>query len=129
MLKKILGLLLVVVFSLSSCSHDEGYGGSATIKGKVYGLDFNSSGTLVGQGYIGGFKVYISKHGNTNYFDRVDTAYDGSFTFKYLYKGTYDVWVFGDCDSCQWDQIYVLKTITVGSKNAVVETEDFIVSF
>ena len=103
MFKKCIVLAFLIILGLSSCSHEEGY--------------------------IGGMKVYISKHGNPNYFDSMDSAYDGSFKFDYLYTGTYDIWVFGDCDYCSWDQIYVLKTIEVNSKKATVETEDFVVSF
>lgn len=129
MKKKILVLLLFVSFAITSCSHDEGYGGLASISGKVYGKDFNSNGFLVSQDYIGGVKVYISKHGETNYFDSVDSAYDGSFKFNYLHKGTYDIWVFGDCDYCTWDQVFELKTIEITDKRQEVVTEDFVISF
>jgi hypothetical protein len=127
-MKKI-GILLVIALLTLSCSHDEGYGGLATIRGKVFGKDYNSSGNVVGQGYVGGFKVYISKHGEPNYFDSKDSAPDGSFKFDYLYEGKYDIWVYGDCDYCAWDQVYVLKTIEITSKKQTVETEDFVVSF
>lgn len=127
MTKKIV-LLVFITMGLLSCSHDEGYGGLASISGKIYGKDYNSNGILVSQGYLGGVKVYISKHGETNYFDSADSAYDGSFKFNHLFKGTYDLWAFGDCDSCTWDQVYVLKTIEIGKKDDAV-TEDFLLSF
>lgn len=129
MIKKFLLVFVFISCVLTSCSHDEGYGGLASISGKVYGRDFNSNGSLVSQDYLGGVKVYISKHGETNYFDSMDSAYDGSFRFSYLHKGTYDLWVFGDCDSCAWDQVYVLKTIEITDKRQEVVTEDFVVSF
>lgn len=128
MTKKIV-LLVFIAMGLLSCSHDEGQGGLASISGKIYGMDYNSNGILVSQGYLGGVKVYISKHGDTNYFDSTDSAYDGSFKFNYLYKGTYDLWAFGDCDSCSFDQIYVLKTIEITDKKQEAITEDFILSF
>lgn len=129
MKKKILVLLVFVSFAITSCSHDEGYGGLASISGKVFGKDYNSNGFLVNQNYIGGVKVYISKHGETNYFDSMDSAYDGSFKFSYLHEGTYDVWVFGDCDYCSWDQVFVLKTIEITDKRQEVVTEDFVITF
>lgn len=128
MTKKIV-LLVFIVMGFLSCSHDEGYGGLASISGKIYGKDYNSNGILVSQGYLGGVKVYISKHGETNYFDSTDSAYDGSFKFNYLYAGTYDLWAFGDCDSCTWDQVYVLKTIEITDKKQEAVTEDFLLSF
>ncbi|HPW97941.1 MAG TPA: hypothetical protein PK218_05220 [Flavobacterium sp.] len=119
--------LLIVV--MTSCSKEEGYGGLATIQGKVYGKDFNSHGALVSEGYVGDMKVYISKHDNPNYFDKVDTSYDGSYKFEYLQKGTYDVWVFGDCDSCAWAQVFAIETVEITSKRETVEVDDLVITF
>jgi len=69
-----------------SCKHEEGKGGLATIKGKVYAKDYNSNGVLVDEGYLGSVKVYISKHGDPNYFDDYDTSYDGSYQFNFYMK-------------------------------------------
>jgi hypothetical protein len=113
----------------SACKHSEGYGGLATIKGKVFGKDFNSNGNLVSQDYIGDVDVYISKHGETAYFDNVNSSYEGSFEFNFLYPGKYDIWVFGDCDSCSWSQTYVFKTVEIADKRAIVSVEDFIITF
>ncbi len=128
MLKHITLVLISSLILLTSCSHDEGYGGLATIKGKIYAKDYNSNGVLVAESYIGAVKIYISKHGETAYFDDINSSYDGSFEFKFLYKGKYDIWVFGDCDSCAWDQIYQLKTIEITDKRQVVILEDIIIS-
>ena len=126
-MKKIIILLFAISFL--SCSKEEGYGGLATIKGKVYGKDFNSSGYLVGEGYLGDISVYISASGSTDYFDKVDSAYDGSINFNYLHKGTYDIWVFGDCDTCTWEQTFVKKTIRISSTKQTVTSEDLVVTF
>jgi hypothetical protein len=126
-MKKFIVLLVLTLFF--SCSKEEGYGGLATITGKVYGKNFNSSGFLVAQGYRGDVTVYISKSGETAYFDKVDTAYDGSFTFKFLHTGTYDIWAYGDCDTCAWDQTFVKKTITISSDKEIVTVEDIVITF
>jgi hypothetical protein len=109
-------LLTLVLFTLLSCSKEEGYGGLSSINGRVFGKNYNSNGVLVNQDYIGDIKVYISKHGDPNYFDSKDSAYDGSFKFDFLQPGSYDVWVFGDCDSCAWAQVYKLITVDVAKK-------------
>ncbi|KGO90023.1 hypothetical protein [Flavobacterium suncheonense] len=126
-MKKLL-VLLIALMALTSCSKEEGYGGLASISGKVYAKDYNSSGTLVSEGYLAGMKVYISSHDGNSFYDDVDTYPDGSFKFDFLHKGTYDVWVIGDCDYCPWDQVYVLKTIEVTSKKEDVVVEDFVIS-
>lgn len=130
MKKQFLIICTLVLVLLTSCSKDEGYGGLATIKGKVYGKNFNSNGALVAEGYVSDFKVYISKHDDPNYFDKVDSSYDGSFQFKFLHTGTYDVWVYGDCDSCSgWDQVYTLETVEITSKKQTVEVDDLVITF
>lgn len=121
-------IYFIIIIFLSSCSKEEGYGGLAAIEGKVYAKDFNSGGTLVDEDYLGDVSVYISKSGETNYFDKVDSAYDGSFMFKFLQKGTYDIWVFGDCDNCTWDQTYEKKTVTISSSKETVTVEDFVIT-
>jgi hypothetical protein len=128
MKNKISFLILIILVIFTSCKHDEGYGGLATIKGKIYAKDYNSNGGLVAESYIGGVKIYISKHGETAYFDDINSSYDGSFEFKFLYRGKYDIWVFGDCDSCAWDQNYQLRTIEITDKRQIVILEDIIIS-
>jgi len=120
-------VLLVLTVLFMSCSKDEGYGGLASISGKVFAKDFNSNGVLVSEGYLGDVKVYISSHGGNSFYDDVDTYYDGSFKFDFLYEGTYDVWVIGECDYCPWNQIYDLKTVKITSKKADVVVEDFVI--
>jgi hypothetical protein len=124
---------ILLLFALSlvflSCSKDEGYGGLATVQGKIFAKNYNSSGYLVSEGYLGEVRVYISKHGDATSFDDKRTSYDGSFKFEYLQEGTYDVWAFGDCDSCTWSQNYVVKTVEVSSRKANVSMEDIIITF
>ncbi len=118
----------LLIFLFSGCKHSEGYGGLATIKGKVYGKDYNSNGDLVSENYIGDLNVYISKHGETTYFDDLNTSYDGSFEFNFLHPGKYDIWVFGDCDSCNWDQVYELITVEIPEKRSVITVEDIVIT-
>ena len=129
MSKKILMSFVLLIFLFSGCKHSEGYGGLATIKGKVFGKDYNSNGDLISQDYIGDVDVYISKHGETAYFDNINSSYDGSFEFSFLHPGKYDIWVFGDCDSCNWSQTYELKSIEINDKRATVTLEDIVITF
>lgn len=121
-------LLLVLAVSFIACSKDEGYGGLASISGKVYAKDYNSNGVLVGENYLGGIKVYISSQNSTSFYDDIDTTYDGSFKFDFLQEGTYDIWVFGDCDSCTWDQNYEKITVKVDSRKADVVVDDIVIT-
>jgi hypothetical protein len=128
---KILKLILIGILAIGalSCSKMEGYGGKATIRGKVYGKDFTTNGNLVSEGYLGDVRVFIAKHGTTNYFDDVRTAYDGSFQFEFLQKGKYDLWSFGDCNNCTWDQVYDLITVEITEKNEIVVAPNIELTF
>lgn len=129
MIRKIFGLLFLT-FLLFSCTPEEGEGGLASIEGKIYGKDFNSRGILTSEGYLAGVKVYISKHDEKAYFENIDSAYDGTFKFKFLHEGTYDLWILGDCDFCSgWQQTMVLKTVNITSKRQKVVTDDFVITF
>lgn len=130
-MKKKYWLLLVATSTLAffSCSKEEGYGGLAKINGKVYGYDVTSSGSIRAEGYVGEAKVYISKHGDPYYFDDVNTSYDGSFQFRFLNEGSYDLWVYSDCDTCTWKQKYEIKAVTVSSKKQTVLLPDFEIIF
>lgn len=121
-------LLLVFAFVFFSCEKEEGFGGLASISGKVYAKDYNSSGKLVEEGYLGDVTVYIGKKDDPHYLDRLNSSYDGSFKFKFLHPGNYDVWVFGDCDTCTWDQMHVKKSITIRGKKENAVLEDLVIS-
>lgn len=124
-----LTMFSLIVVSFLSCNKMEGYGGKASITGKVYGRDYSSNGNLVSEGYLGEARVYIAKHGSTQYFDDMRTSFDGSFQFEYLQTGKYDLWVFGDCDYCDWDQTYTLITVEITSKNEVLVAPDIEITF
>jgi len=126
---RILFYFILTLSVLSSCARVEGYGGKATIQGKVYGLDYNTNGNLVSEGYLGDTRVFIAKHGSINYFDDIRTAYDGSFVFDYLQVGKYDLWSFGDCDSCPWSQTFTKITVEITGKNEVLVSPDIEITF
>ncbi|CAM3598248.1 hypothetical protein FLSA109164_06220 [Flavobacterium saliperosum] len=120
-------LLLLLAVSFIACTKDEGYGGLASISGKVYALNYNQNQVLLSEGYLGDVRVYISSRGSNDFYDDVRTTYDGSFKFDFLQEGSYDVWVYGDCDYCPWDQLVEKKEVEVTSRKAQVVLEDFVI--
>ena len=85
---------LITVFSFS-CKKDEGKGGRASIKGRVYAKDYNQSfSQLLNEYYAPEEDVYIIYGENENYDDRVRTGPDGTFEFKHLRKGSYTIYVY-----------------------------------
>ena len=54
-------------------------------------------------------------------------SYDGSFEFRYLQKGNYQVFVYEDCQTCASGDTVVINTINVSEKNQVVDLGEIIV--
>ena len=78
------------------------------------------SGRLMAQHFAGSFEigspfpsqeneVYITYEDEEVYFDRMDTGVDGKFEFKNLIKGTYTLYAFSECETCEneWDTVSV----------------------
>ena len=116
---------LFICFLFVSCTKEAGPGGLATIKGKVYGRDITSGGNLKAEGYMANWRVFISVANNPSYFDDIRTSYDGSYEFKFLRKGSYDIWAFSDCDTCAIKtQAVIKKGIEISDKKGEVTVPD-----
>lgn len=90
-----------VLFLLQSCTKVEGPGGSSTISGKIHVQVYDVAGNLINDYDAQDEDVYlIYGDEGTFYDDDVKTSYDGSFEFRYLQKGNYQVFVYQDCNTC-----------------------------
>lgn len=90
-------ILFVVMFLLmvSSCQKPAGEGGKATIYGKIWAQEWNSSYTVMNGEHAGMDEdVYIVYGDDVNYGDKQTTNYNGEFEFKYLRKGKYKIYLY-----------------------------------
>lgn len=115
----------LILLLLTGCKKEEGFGGLATIKGKVYAYDYNNSGLLISEGYAGDIVVYIGAKGKSEVLDRLRTSHDGSFEISSLRKGSYEVWVYSDCSLCPNGVEPVIQEVALDSKKSVVELDVF----
>lgn len=126
--------LLWIIGSLilfSACQKEEGQGGQATIRGKVFGRYYNNSfSTLIGQAYVPEADVYIIYGDGFSYGDRVRTNYDGAYEFKYLREGNYKVYVYSkDTLDLEPSGVYpVIASVKISKKDQVVTLEDLIIN-
>ncbi len=123
----VLALLTTLLFS---CKKEEGEGGRATIKGKVYVLDYNNSNVYQDEYYGPQMDVYIIYGGGDDiYDDNMETHYDGSFEFKYLRKGTYTIYAYSkDTTGTEPSGVFAVReTVQISDKKEVVELDDIIV--
>lgn len=109
-------LSLVALISLThSCINDEGVGGTGAIEGYAYQIfhpdgEFNFETDTVDAAEV---RVYIQYGDEKPYGNDMRTGPDGYFKFKYLRKGTYTVFSYGEFPSGEKE--YVAQTITIQS--------------
>lgn len=103
----------------SSCRKVEGPGGSVTIKGVV--IERNHVGTSIFEYPAADQDVYII-YGSENSFydDDVSTSYDGSFEFRYLQKGDYQIFAYQDNPSVASGTDEVLVQVNASENNQVI---------
>ena len=126
-LKTLLPAIALSWFLFSACEKDAGEGGLGTIRGRVYGYDYNAAGTLHDSGYVGGIRVYISYGDHTWVDDDVRTSASGDYAFQGLHKGHYTLMVISECDSCNFNQSYVTQHANLETEEQELTLPDFII--
>lgn len=71
------------------------YEGSSTISGKIFAYDYTPELVLIDSFYVRDKWVHIARKGESYYFERQRSFYDGSFVFPSLPIGKYEVYVYG----------------------------------
>ncbi len=120
-------LLVIIGLVITSCTKEEGEGGSGSIKGFVYEYKLNILGDTISLYAAADQDVFII-YGNdhTFYDDNIKTSYDGSFAFPYLQKGNYTIFVYEDCptsEDCPSGKKEILRTIEITKKKQTVDLD------
>jgi len=121
-------IVIALIAFVEGCNKDEGEGGTSTIIGKVYVLDYNMEYTnLLGEYYAQEEDVYIIYGDDNVYSDRFETNYDGTYRFQYLRQGIYTVYAYSEDTTGGLPLIPVEKTVEITENNQVVEVEDIVI--
>jgi len=115
---------LIIFLVFGSCTKDEGEGGNATIRGKVFVRDFDSDGEFVGEYYAAEKDVYIVYGDDDFYNDNVQTHHDGSFRFQYLRPGNYQIYTYTKCRTCPEPQTPVFVDVVIEDNDQLIELDD-----
>jgi len=111
--------IFVLLLVFSSCQKVEGPGGTVTIKGVI--IERNHVGTSIFEYPAADQDVYlIYGNENTFYDDDIQTSYDGSFEFRYLQKGNYQVFAYEDDNSVASGMSEVLVNVSATENNQVI---------
>lgn len=136
-----LSLVISALFSLSACKKYEGEGGRSQITGKITINEKLYVNGLLTQtvSYPGATEdVYIVYGTQDSIFDdKIECNYDGTFTFKNLFPGTYTVFTYnevfntgnnvGNNDDDYYTKVPVKFTVEIG-KNEVKDLGEIIVT-
>jgi hypothetical protein len=115
---------ILIMLSFTSCKKVEGPGGSSSIKGKIHGMRYDGAGNLLNEYDVAKHDVYLIYGDNTEdtYFDDdIETSYDGSFEFDYLEEGTYRLFVYEKCTTCNSGKAVIMQTIEIDKKKSAID--------
>ena len=125
-------LIGLVSLSLLSCVDEAGEGGTSVIQGKVYRVlhpndvysfktdtntvetdSFRTANYFIDTDTLPAAKedVYIVYGNQLVYGDKMETGYDGTYRFKYLTKGTYNIYAYST--SAEGLKLASFDTVTV----------------
>jgi hypothetical protein len=100
-----------------SCNKEAGRGGTSSILGKVHVYNINGIGDTLSEYDAMDEDVYIIYGDADNtYDDKISCSYDGTYRFDYLTPGTYKIYVYSRCDTCDDGVKPVFKTIEITEK-------------
>jgi hypothetical protein len=118
-------ITLIVVISLISCKKGPGEGGRASINGKVFSVNYNSSFTVPqDSGYLGAQKVYLIYGDDIIVGDDQDSNNEGAFEFNFLRKGKYKVYVYTKTLANHLDSA-IVQEVEITERKQSVELPDF----
>lgn len=128
--KLIVALCALTLFTFSSCTKDAGFGGLASVSGKVYAFDYTPNSPTIpeAEGYTPNMKVVLSVKGSGKVLKETRTDLDGSYKFEELRKGTYQVWTFTECDKCTDNEEAVVQEFEIESTKQEKLLEDFVIN-
>lgn len=117
-----------ILFMLSACSKEPGVGGNSSISGKVIIQEIDPFTGEVDLEYEAPEeRVYIIYGDNEIYDDEIRTHYDGQFKFTDLFKGSYTIFAYSDCNSCPSGTEPVMRTIEIEDNRTDVVIEDIVI--
>lgn len=88
---------LFILCAVTSCSQDEGFGGTSSVTGKVFVYNYNAELTdLIDTHYGMDEDVFIVFGDDVVYGEKTSTHYNGLYRFENLRKGQYTVYSYSE---------------------------------
>lgn len=114
-------LIALCLLLLPACQKEEGEGGKAEIRGIVMRQDRSASGAVDGDPYpYQDTRVYIIYGDHDFQDDDVRTGPDGQYVFRWLRKGDYTIFTYGECRDCPGKSVAIARPVKIDGKKDVV---------
>jgi hypothetical protein len=84
--------ILILLLNFTSCEKQPGEGGTSSIKGKIFSIDYIDSKIDTFPAFDENVFIIYGNSGQFN--DDIETSNDGTFQFEYLRKGNYKLFVY-----------------------------------
>ncbi len=129
---KVLTKTILIIFSLiwvlSSCEKEEGFGGNAEISGKLIKKIYNDDySLLLEEGPAKDEDVYLSFGSNNTSDEKVETSFTGNFSFRYLFEGDYKVYYYSkDFENTSSSEIEILNEVSL-KKGETANLNDLVI--
>jgi hypothetical protein len=127
---KMLISVLITVFWLTACEKDPGPGGTSSITGKVWVLDYNAEYTHLNAEYYGSKEdVYLIYGDDVVYSESFKTSYDGTYRFDHLRKGKYKVFCYSEDTTglIPEGKFAVIKEVEITSNRQDVNVDSLVI--
>ncbi|MBK7131031.1 MAG: hypothetical protein IPM74_18790 [Crocinitomicaceae bacterium] len=110
-------LITLVLILASACNKEAGRGGTSSILGKVHVYDINGIGDTIAEYDAMDEDVFIIYGENDDtYDDKFSCSFDGTYRFDYLNTGTYTLYAYSRCDTCNDGVQPIFKTVEITEK-------------
>jgi hypothetical protein len=122
--------LVILILAATACKKEAGEGGTSSISGKVWVLDYNSEYTQLNSQFYGIKEDVYIIYGNGNVYDKsFKTSYDGSYRFEHLTKGKYKLFCYSeDTTALVPGGIFpVIKEVEITANGQDLQLDDFII--
>ena len=135
-MKSKISYLIGILIIFYSCEKEAGEGGTSSIEGKITANNIGAEifyNPLISQNDtlplypVPDQDVYIIYGEGSIYDDSFETSWDGTYRFDYLRKGTYNLFTYSDCDTCDSGKLPVFWTVNITQNNKRYYIDDVII--
>ena len=130
-MKRIISCIPLLILGFISCQKDAGPGGTSSITGKIWVLDYNSEYTQINARYYAIKEdVYLIYGNDEVYSESFKTSYNGAYRFDHLRKGKYKLFCYSDdtTGTVPGGKFAVIRDVEITSNRQEVKLDSIVIA-